>query len=191
MKAELKENLDKVIEAFLLWGADDIAFSKGEEKESISGEESERRCNLFYEIIESGDPEVLRGLIGMLTMKVGGGCALDEGFPQEIFHHYTKEQIAEAVFEQFDAIYDNDERPDGIIRTAYILEGICSDIWGYGRDEEGFQIFRRLFNKIRPRHAERFLNEMEKYKNEEKQPMIATLREDMKKWGEEEKEAKL
>jgi hypothetical protein len=187
MKEEYREKLNKVIELFLFWGAAEEEYERGEEKEfPLSEKETDRRYHMFDELIECGDPEVLHGLMGLLTMKVGGGSALDEHFEQQIFNYYSHEQIAEAIFDKFDAIYENDERPDGIIRTAYVLEGICSELWDYGRTEEGFQIFRQMFNTVRPRHAKRFLDEMEKYKVEEEKPMIQTLREDMAQWGSEE-----
>jgi hypothetical protein len=180
MKSEYKEKLDKVIELFLAYGPDKKGFD-------FSDEENNRRWDMFDELLESGDAEVLRGLMGLLTMKVGCVAgALDESFPQEIFNYYTHEQIMDAIFDKFDAIYDNDERPDGEIRTAYVLEDICSDLWSSdwkGREDgRGFQRFREMFNKIRPRNAERFLNEMEKYKIAEDKARIQTLREDMAKW---------
>jgi hypothetical protein len=46
----------------------------------------------------------------------------------------------------------------------------------------GFPRFCERFNKIRPRHAERFLNKRERYEVEEEKPLILALREDMKKW---------
>ena len=176
MKPEYQEKLDKVVEMFLLYGLD----YKEEKEFPLSEKEAKHRGDIFEELIESGDSEVLRGLMGMLTMKVEGGAALDESLVDGIASYYTPKQIVEAIFDKFDAIYDNDERPDGKIRTAYIMEAICSDLWRWTK--EGFQIFREMFNKIRPRNAERFLNEMGKYKNEEEKPMIDTLREDMKKW---------
>jgi hypothetical protein len=180
MKAEHKEMLDKVVEVFLWYG---LHFS---EKEDIplSEEEFKRRDGMFDALIESGDSEVLCGLIGMLTTEAGkgGGGSLDEYFPQKIFSHYTKEQIAEAVFDHFDAIYDSEEWENKLVVEG-VLEDICSMIWGHGLTEEDFQMFRRLFNKTRPRNAERFLNKMEEAKSKYDGPMIATLREDMKKWG--------
>jgi hypothetical protein len=187
MKAEHKDMLAEVIELFLFWGANEKGFD-------FSVEESDHRLHMFEKLIESGDPEVLRRLIGMLAMKVGGGDELYEVFPDKIFDYYTHEQIMDAVFEKFDAIYDNDEGPKGNIMTAGILEDICSELWSpywKGREDgRGFRRFREMFNKIRPRHAERFLNGMEAYKDEDEKAMIATLREDMKKWGEEAEKGK-
>jgi hypothetical protein len=178
MKSEYREKLDKVIEAFLLSGID----YRGEGDFPLSEEEAKRRGDMFDELIMSGDAEVLRELMGLLAMRGGGDASLDEHFAQEIFLHYTDEQIAEAIFEKFDAIYDNDGGTDDEFGMAYILEGICSELWDYGRTEEGFQVFRQMFNKVRPRHAERFLNEMDKTTITEEKAMIQTLREDMAKW---------
>jgi hypothetical protein len=167
---------------FLLYGFD----YRGEKKFPLSGKEAMRRYHMFEKLLESGDTEVLRELMGLLTMKVVVGAALDEFFPEQIFNYYTHEQIMDAIFEKFDAIYDNDGGLDDEFGIAYILEDICSDLWSAdwkGREDgRGFQRFRELFNKIRPRHAERFLNEMEKYRVEEEKSMIQTLRDDMKKW---------
>jgi hypothetical protein len=182
MKAELKENLDKVIEMFLLQTLD----IRGEKEYSLSQEEVDRRFNMFEKLMDSGDSEVLRGLIGMLAEKEGEGFAFDESFSQQIFNYYTHEQIMDAVFEKFDAIYDNEVGENKLVVEG-VLEEICSSLWSpywKGREDgRGFRRFREMFNKIRPRHAERFLNGMEAYKDEDEKAMIATLREDMKKWG--------
>jgi hypothetical protein len=182
MKAEYQEMLKDVIEMFLLYALD----ARGEKDFPLSGKEAKRRRDMFYKLIESGDTDVLRGLMGLLTMKMEGGGDLDESFPQQIFLYYTHEQIMDAVFDKFDAIYDNDGGPDDKFGMADILEDICSSLWNpylEGRDNKmGFPRFREMFNKVRPRHAERFLNEMEKYKVEEEKPMIQALREDMKQW---------
>ena len=95
----------------------------------------------------------------------------------------------DAVFEKFDAIYDNDKGPDDKFGHAYILEDICDTLLL----NDNFPEFRKRFNKIRPRNAERFLNIMERYytpynpKRETEndvicRAMIQTLREDMKQW---------
>ena len=104
----------------------------------------------------------------------------------------------DAVFEKFDAIYDNDEGPKGKVMTASILEEICSDLWSTdwkGREDgRGFQRFRQMFNAKRPKNAERFLNRMERNYTPDNpkletehdvicRAMIQTLREDMKKWS--------
>jgi hypothetical protein len=174
-----KEGYRKTLENFL------AHFDKSITDEGVSREEDMYAGTIMYELIESGNTDVLCGLMVVLTKKIGGCGMLDESFPQQIFNYYTHEQIMDAIFEKFDAIYDNDEGPDGP-GLSYILEGICSDLWSpywKGREDgRGFQRFRELFNKTRPRHAERFLNEMEKYKDGEEVPMIQTLREDMKKW---------
>jgi hypothetical protein len=137
--------------------------------------------DIMSELIKSRDIEVLCGLLGVLTKKTHGCGMLDEGLAQGIFDYYTDKQIAEALFEKFDAIYDNDDDRPGC-GLAYILEDVCTDLWCWPKEKESFQIFREMFNTIRPRHAERFLNEMEKYKVEEEKLMIDTLREDMAKW---------
>jgi hypothetical protein len=182
MKAEYQEMLKDVIEMFLLC----TIYDKGEGEWPFSDKEFERRWDIFYKLIESGDTDVLRGLMGLLTMKVEGGGALDESLVDGIASYYTPEQITEAIFDKFDAIYDNDGGPDDKFGMADILEIICSDLWSpewKGREDgRGFSRFREMFNKVRPRHAERFLNEMEKYKVEEEKPMIQALREDMKQW---------
>jgi len=178
MKPEYKEKLEKVIELLLFYGLNEKGFD-------FSSEESIRRAEMFEELIKSGDTEVLHGLMGLLTMKANGGSMLDESLVDGIAAYYIPEQIVEAISEKFDAIYDNDkstdEQPDPL-GLAYVLEGICSDLWRWSEDGEGFRRFREMFNATRPRHAERFLNEMEKYKRKEEKPMIQTLREDMAKW---------
>jgi hypothetical protein len=169
MKAEYREKLGKFLAHF------DKVYEEITQEDIISA------GTVMDELIESRDMEVLRGLMEVLTKKAFGCGMIDESFPQQIFDYYTHEQIMDAIFDKFDAIYNNDDGvPEGP-GLAHILEDICSDLWDYGT-EEGFQRFRELFNKVRPRHAERFLNDMEKYPNEEKVPMIQTLREDMKKW---------
>jgi hypothetical protein len=161
-----------------------------EGKESpFSEEEDKRRGYMLYKLIESGYPEVLHGLMGILTMKIDFGCELDEYFADQIFIYYTHEQIMDAVFDKFDAIYDNQERMGDKYGVADILENICSHLWSVnwkGREDgRDFRRFREWFNKQRPRHAERFLNGMSAYPDEDEKAMIETLREDMKKWGRE------
>jgi uncharacterized protein YrzB (UPF0473 family) len=67
MKTEYQEKLDKVVEMYILFALEE----EGKEI-PLSDEETDRRWDMFEELIESGDPEVLRGLIGILTEKVGG-----------------------------------------------------------------------------------------------------------------------
>ena len=85
MKTEYQEMLDKVVEMFLLYGLD----YKEEEEFPLSEKEAKHRGDMFDKLIESGDPEVLHGLMGMLAMKVRGWGALDETFQEQIFNYYT------------------------------------------------------------------------------------------------------
>jgi hypothetical protein len=186
MKPEYKEMLEKVIEWLTItYGL----YPEVEEEWPISEEEDKRRGDMFCELIESGDMEVLRGLMGVLTMKAETGMgALNEYFPGQIFHYYTDEQIADAVFEKFDAIYDNHCALGDTYGVADILERICSELLPlYGeckKDDRNFQRFREKFNQLRPRHAEIFLNRIEaNYSDEDNKLIIETLREDMNKWG--------
>jgi hypothetical protein len=216
MKPEYKEMLDKVIEWHRLMYDFSIDFAKrirgdpelakklveldeddpdfDKKLDELSGEfalsrkEEERRYDMHYKLIESGDLEVLRGLMGALTMKVSGGGILDGIFPEQIFSYYTDEQITDAVFEVFDAIYDNDDGPDGYCCGIDVLATICYSLWipyfEGKEDDRIFQSFRERFNQTRPRHAARFLNRMEEMGDDPKRKaQIETLREDMKKWG--------
>jgi hypothetical protein len=185
VKEEYREKLEKFLAYF--------------DYDETAEEEDVYANRVMYELTESRDVEVLRGLVWVLTKKIEGCGMLDESLLQAIFRRYAKKQVMEALFEIFDTVYDNydHEKRCGL---AYILEDMCSILWIdtvslYESEEEGkkvwkekvvekgcFPEFREKFNEIRPKHAERFLNEREKYKVEKETPLIQTLRSDMEKW---------
>jgi hypothetical protein len=188
MKPEYREKLEELKGSIARLYAD-------EQDEKYLTQDEMIRQNHYYsgimdDLVRTQDKEVLHELVGLFNKTGEGRGMLDESLYGQIIDYYPPGQIMEAFFERFDSIYDEGE--EGM---AYVLELMFKTLWdGVVRypvgaevtEEKGcFPEFREMFNRVRPSHAEDFLEGMMRWlcKTPEDKVILETLRSDMKKWG--------
>jgi hypothetical protein len=123
---------------------------------------------LMEELVQTKDTEVLCELMDLFNeeLDLTGVC---ETLESEIFQNFTMEQIIEVLYKKLFTLVANNEM------RAVGFAGACLNT-GYFRD------FRNIFNSAKSPNSEDFLNEFEKWYDEDYPKEIAILREDLKKW---------
>ena len=142
-------------------------------KDDLSIEENEKCFDIAYdtlnELIKTKDSEVLEYLLEFFCEDhedYGGIC---EHLKSQIGANFTLDQLLNALYKKFDYLIEND------IEMAYEMS---SWFLYYKR----FEDFRQMFNTVKSKQSEIFINRLDKWCGDDFPNEIAILREDMKKW---------
>ena len=121
------------------------------------------------ELVQIDDVNVLAVLLEFFNDEnedYGGVC---ETLMNDIWDNYSAEQIIEAVSQKFDYLVEND-----LSRFACLTSILLN--------EEDFEKFRAMFNEIKSKNSDKYLESLYKLCSDNYPSEINLLREDMKKW---------
>lgn len=162
MKREYKEKLDK-----MYWFFNNY--------KNMPYEEYSKKCIEYFnvpldELIETKDQEVLENLLNFFNEDFEDYFeCICESLMCQIDVNYTPDQLLNVFYKKFDGFAKNDPWRCHVMSLKFF-------------HDEYFDEFRKMFNLVKSKSSELFLEEFNNEYDRELSPQVKILREDMKKW---------